>query len=631
MIKENSFKSYIRGHFYTEFFEAIKEYAKQEGATSLGFHIQKNQEISDFTLQDIELKRFYLENRPNTQIAFDAVWNAKFRIKYQEQFSFEERWIRVSCTADLVKGLKDFQIRNIGLYNHKEYKIKSTYPLSGALTLMIKKEEMDDVAETFLSEYYPEALNEEVAIVPSILARRLGLKIRVRHLSKDCSVFGATVFRETEIEFYDETSDSIIKERIPAQTILVDPNNFYLRNIGSVNNTIIHECVHWVFHRKAFELERLFGSEATQIKSWVDPIEKKQQKRTLLDWLEWQANALAPRILIPLHPFVKKVESWIKSYPQSQNQGANGTSVEMMEEVVEKTQAFYGVSRTAAKIRLVEAGYDEVVGIYDFVSGHYVPNYGFKRGTLRKNQTFSISLEDAVFQSISNSQLKASLKSGHYVFVESHFCLNLEKYIVFDERGRPHLTPYARNHVDECCLIFDYVTDTQETPEREMHPLFDFALYRDANSGIVYEAHFSNQNNIKQVELIKERTQEIYNLSQQLPNSFSGAVAYLIEYSELTIETISERSLLSEKTIQRMKSDYQNYDPSLETIVQFCIGLKLPPELSALLFERSSKRLTNNQKHLTYQFLLNSCYISSLFDCNEILEAQGFKRLGKEN
>lgn len=35
-------------------------------------------------------------------------------------------------------------------------------------------------------------------------------------------------------------------------TILIDPRVAYIRNLGALNNTIIHECVHWHIHRKAF-------------------------------------------------------------------------------------------------------------------------------------------------------------------------------------------------------------------------------------------------------------------------------------------------------------------------------------------------------------------------------------------
>lgn len=63
---------------------------------------------------------------------------------------------------------------------------------------------------------------------------------------------------------YDESK--VEKTEISGKTIMVDPANFFLRNLGSVNNTIIHECVHWEKHRKAFELERLYNKDATFIR-----------------------------------------------------------------------------------------------------------------------------------------------------------------------------------------------------------------------------------------------------------------------------------------------------------------------------------------------------------------------------
>lgn len=73
------------------------------------------------------------------------------------------------------------------------------------------------------------------------------------------------------------------------------------------------------------------------------------------DWIEWQANNIAPRILMPaetvgpvyerlceesmLNPFVAR-----KLRPQA-------------EWVIEKAAAFYQVSKQAAKIRLKELGF----------------------------------------------------------------------------------------------------------------------------------------------------------------------------------------------------------------------------------------------------------------------------------
>ena len=45
---------------------------------------------------------------------------------------------------------------------------------------------------------------------------------------------------------FDAKAGEAVPVHIEAKTIVVDPQMYLLRNLGSVNNTIIHECVHWV-------------------------------------------------------------------------------------------------------------------------------------------------------------------------------------------------------------------------------------------------------------------------------------------------------------------------------------------------------------------------------------------------
>lgn len=73
-------------------------------------------------------------------------------------------------------------------------------------------------------------------------------------------------------------------------------------NLGKVNNTIVHECVHWDLHRKAFELERLYNKEASRIKCQVAG-GVEENSWTATEWMEWQANALTPRIQMPMAMF----------------------------------------------------------------------------------------------------------------------------------------------------------------------------------------------------------------------------------------------------------------------------------------------------------------------------------------
>ena len=63
-------------------------------------------------------------------------------------------------------------------------------------------------------------------------------------------------FRETDAKLYDgEKKAETVKHVMPG-TVIVDPNVAFQRNLGAYNNTIVHECVHWELHKKAFALER---------------------------------------------------------------------------------------------------------------------------------------------------------------------------------------------------------------------------------------------------------------------------------------------------------------------------------------------------------------------------------------
>lgn len=549
-----------------------------------------------------------MADSPEMRLTFDVIGLAKL----EAQNTLIESWLRISCTGDLEKSLDDFQVLSIGAYQGK-----TTYQnvLSDTLLPYLHRNQLDEVASGIIQQYYPEALLNNQVLDAMKFAQNLGLDIKMRKLSKAGTIFGETIFTDTKVEIYDKISDSTVKEDIKGGTILIDPSHYLTRNYGAVNNTIVHECVHWLLHRKAFTLVRLFQPKMRFLRSSFS-------NKTTLDWIEWQANALTPRLQMPLHPFKAKVEELQGIYHYLNGEQSN--LIGEMIYVIDNLANFYHVSKMAAKIRLLDAGFEEARGIYKYVDGHYVQPYVFKRGALSHTQTFVVSLEDAIRQSATNKELQEKLDTGNYLYVDSHFCLNDPKYLQTNKFGRLELTGYARLHIEECCLIFELVTQDQKT-----NTCFDEVLYRDANQEICFEAHFINKKNVDEKYLIRNRMIELQKLAMSLPGSFSGTVSKLIEWSGLTLAKVEEYSLISERTLYRMRTD-ENYNVSLELILQLCIGLHLPPEISDILISRSSKRLGNMELHFLYRFLLNCCYTSTIFECNDILEAQGFSRLGKE-
>jgi hypothetical protein len=385
----------------------------------------------------------------------------------------------------LACSLNDFAIGNIEVYNSRSTQ-KS--PMSDSLVPVIYKEQLESVAKDFLERYYREALYEPIAIDPSVLAERMGLSVKLKHITDDFSAFGQIFFKGCETQYYDKSRATYEKIDVVDGTIFVDPDAYYLRNLGSVNNTIVHECVHWDKHRKAFELERLYNENATQIKCQVVGGFRTSEVKTATDWMEWQANSLTPRIQMPYTQAHVKAAALVQEYKR---RFQTYEIIDVMEAVIDEMAAFFCVSRIAAKIRMIDLGYEEAIGTFTYIDWQYVKPHAFKKGAIQKNQTFSISARDAIAESALNMDLRIRIQSGNYIFVDSHFCINAPKYIVTDEKGKPSLSKYARHHVDECCLVFD-LSVKKNTNEYGKQFYTECVLYRDSTSDIVFEANYSH-------------------------------------------------------------------------------------------------------------------------------------------
>lgn len=350
----------------------------------------------------------YVEDLPEMKIAFDVLLEADFGIsetdRNTDRFDEVRQWFKVFCLGDLSCGLDDFTIITVEVYTSRR---KQQKPMSDALVPIIYKEQLENVARDFLTKHYPEALNGTTAICPLELARRMGLAVVEKNITSDASIFGQIFFVDCEAEHYNCEDDVLETIPVNAGTIFVDPSNFFLRNLGSIYNTIVHECVHWHLHRKAFELERLYNEEATQIECQVSGGIKKGAFRTATDWMEWQANALTPKIQMPLQAVKIKTSECIRKYFKEQQ---TNKIIDVMELVIDSIADFFGVSRQAAKIRLYEIGYEEAAGTYVYLDGRYVKPHTFKKGFLKANQTFSICARDAIVQSFIRPELEQALK-----------------------------------------------------------------------------------------------------------------------------------------------------------------------------------------------------------------------------
>jgi transcriptional regulator with XRE-family HTH domain len=613
-----SFRDYVADRFGNELFIAIQGYIT-DNKENLNLRLYKVRNIGGIELSDIEVKYISVNDLPDMKIEFDVVIEAELEAR-ESDYHYDEsencmQWFMLKCYGDLDCNLDDFIISRVTEYNSKN---KQARPMSDSLVPIINKEQLETVATDFLRRNYPEALIKPMAVESQVLAEKMGLALVIRDITKDFTVFGQLFFHECDAEFYDEDSDEMVQTHVDARTIFVDPKAYFLRNLGSVNNTIVHECVHWDLHRKAFKLEWLYNSSASRIKCQVVG-GIKDNNRDATDWMEWQANTLAPKIQMPLAMFKTKAFEYIKQF---RTQLGTTELIDVMEPVIDALATFFGVSRTAAKIRMIDAGYEEAIGTFTYIDGHYVKPHKFKKGALQRNQTFSIGVIDAAIESMINFQLSVIVSDGTYQYVDSHFVLNHPKYLKQDENGFTVLTDYARNNMEECCLVFDL---SVKAGCREKYHSECF-LNRDKLSAIDFEIKYCNGYEYAdpaiKAKLLSDTLAEEARIYNSLPRSFTDSLKIVMEWKKVDYTELSKRTMLSDKQISRIASGESK--GTINSIVLICLGLHLPPDISTHIIETSQCSFDfKKDSHIMYNFAMKHLYVKSMDEIRAFLMQNG--------
>lgn len=604
----HSFTKLLNEKFLDKLCEVSSAYI-EEHRDGLDIKLHKVRKIGEIEIIETRIKKVYVNDLPKTKVAFDVILEVELVIK-EADYHYDESdtcnlWIRVPCEGDLLIHVSDWEINEEGVEQYFKKNLPGSC-LSDSLVPYISSCQLEKIATEFLKEYYPSALSETkngipIHVDPTVLAKNLGLTIE-RKVIKDDSVFGQIYFEDAETDVSDllEKGTTFIK----AKTIVVNPRRFFLSNYGSENNTIIHECVHWVKHRKAFLLEKLFDSKVSRITCEAVDKAERQKTQKELQIMEWQANQLAPRIQMPIKPFRKRARNYIATF-QLLNHAKY--EFEVLEEVIDSLAQEFKVSRQSAKIRLVQLGFHQAIGTYTYIDGHYVRPHCFKYGFIGPSQTFSISAQKAAYERITNSELFRLTENGDYLFVENHFVYNAPLYVKNSGKGgQLELTDYALDHMDECCLVFDLKI------KNIINEDYQTVCFLNRNDGdVTFEYKFNNKlQNVPKADQIayrKKQLQENAKIRKQMTDEPEQCIQLLLKWRGKNYSDLGDAIDLNPKTISRtVKGETV---PKVETVARICFGLHLPPDISQKLFDVFGCKLNfNNMEHqcireaLTYKY-----------------------------
>jgi hypothetical protein len=360
-----SFEEYIKEKYYNEICESIKGFIHLEGR-AFDFKSYNVIDRSYIELKDIKVKSISFRDVEHRQIVFNATINAGIVLKGIGKSDYEadiqSKWFIVSFCGHLISGLRKVHIIDVREYSREKFNKENA--LSRYLIPYIYSENLDKEAEKFLQKYYPEALENPMPIDMDELLDNMCLTMYYAPLP--AHIFGMSYFSETEVEVFDEDMTGTRKETIDVGTILVNPDAYFMRNIGSKNNTIVHECIHHHLHSNFFELQKLLRSGVSAIscetvEEYGDDIDGIDEA---LHWMEWQANVLAPRILMPLKTTRQKLDEILNRIHIEKPTFRNA---EIMQLAIEELSSFFNVSKLAAKLRAIDIGFQQALGTFVYV------------------------------------------------------------------------------------------------------------------------------------------------------------------------------------------------------------------------------------------------------------------------
>lgn len=621
MKKYKDFKAYMGDVYYDEIIKAVTPLVI-DSKDELGgnrFHKVTWVEPSGLSVDGVTFKDLgdgWLEIRTSVYVDIEI----EGQTRYDHESDTITKPYNIYFKAKLENGLK-----NVSVIRKDEYckaRFDKQKSLSQDLVPYLYEEDVESAAEDFLKRIYPKALVEPMALPVDAIAKSMGMEIYYAPL--DDSIFGKTYFGPEKVSVYTDLLGRETKEiTTKPGTMLINRNVFFMGNIGTANNTIIHECVHWDRHRKAFELQRLLDTGSNHIScEIIESYDGIPDDSPALKWMEWQANQLAPRILMPAEMTKKKLNEFLnqvcREYPHER-------AAFHMETAISNLSLFFQVSFIAAKLRAIELGYDQAQGAQVYCDGKRLPSFSFAKGVINRNQTFVIDENNLLFNLMINEEIGTLFADNKVVYVNCMLCLNNSKYISTNDDGELSLTNYALDHVDECCFVFNRNYSASKSYSDTFYRRC--FLCRDVDSSAFIESDFdkehkSNQSKVEQAKEMQRISDDAKEIAAQINDlgGFCKTLRFHMDRKDMNEEELSWESGISTTTLSKYLND-NDCTKKLENVLAVGKALRLSPPYMQDLLVKSNVGISNTHTAIMLNILIWNHSDDSIEEWQEKLDA----------
>ena len=498
----------------------------------------------------------------------------------------------VRCEKGIVRCYFDIVDSELALKKMRVLRgsyIPSGEPLDKNLIPIMDFEEMEKRAEGILTRFYPQSMKYFMVVDPQSLAMHYGLTVLRMRIDPDSGVLGKLFFTHTRILHYEGLQVSGFQMVHPGTIVINrDPHEALPQEVERF--TIAHECAHWILHRQAFLFFRAAGIAGTEEAFRRCTPASSAPKDILMDRIERQANGLAARILMPAW----STFAYANMAPAKELYTNPRYRAEL---AVNKVAQGLRVSKQAAKIRLMELRFEGAALAY--------PNLE------KQDLTNEIHPKDALHLYMKSEPFRKRLSTDQYAYVQERFVYVNPKTLTRDEKGSLHL-----KEVDPAaCLRFRY----------ERKASYDTA---GALRAYIFEPGYIAAEDMDR-HVLQRRIQILQKVKKGIPEEFGDALVYYMRRRNLTEEQLAERTNVDPRTIRRYRKMHAG-EPTLETVVAICVGLRLPGVLGKHLIEKAGFHLGLSAEHMAYSFILETMTANSIDECNRMLKLAGLKPLTRE-
>ncbi len=243
MKKYRDFKEYMEDYYLDEIMAAINPLVirHKDSFEDDEFYEVKWVELSEASVCGVTFKDLG-EDWLEIRTSIDAVIEVSGRTRYGHDSDSANRTYNVFFKAKLENGLHHVTVIGAEEYNKAIYnKDKS---LSQSLVPYMYEEDVEKHAEDFLRRNFGKALLQPMPLPVEEIAKAMDMEMYYAPLGD--KIFGKTYFGEETVTVYESILGREEHEITTRPgTMLINPNVYFMYNIGTANNTIIHECVHW--------------------------------------------------------------------------------------------------------------------------------------------------------------------------------------------------------------------------------------------------------------------------------------------------------------------------------------------------------------------------------------------------